>query len=355
MRHIKLLVPIFIVSLLMTKNVIAQQANATMAVLPANSGQVPVNEILSLEITVGNTGPDGYGVGRLRPTVTVPGSVTFLATGLQDGLPSGWTILTNTGSQIRFCNSSDPLGSTQSRTIFLKVRAGAVVTPPQTFLGQINFGNGACANGPATPGGNNLADDAPTSTIEVVAAPLPLTLISFDAALKNCEPLLNWITESEVNSKRFEIQQTNTVTLNNWNTIGTVLSTGVNSATTKYTFTDKTTTSSLNQSFYRLKIIDIDDSYKYSKTISVNRNCETKSISVFPNPVQNGNVNINLSGYDNTVSAGMINSAGQTVKKLKLKEGSNNINVSELASGIYILKVTDINQQDKFVKVVIRK
>lgn len=171
MKLIKIFIAFCLAAFFMTSTVMGQQANATIQVLPGNSGQVPVNGILSLQITVGNTGTDPYGSARLRPLVTVPGSVTFLANALQDGLPVGWTILTNTGSQLRICNTTDPLGSTQSRTIFLKVQAGPTVTVPQTFQGQINFGNGTtCANGPATPGGNNIADDAASSTIEVIAA-----------------------------------------------------------------------------------------------------------------------------------------------------------------------------------------
>lgn len=354
MRRIKLLVPIFIVSLLMTKNVLAQQANATMTVLPANSGQVAVNEILSLQITVGNTGTDGYGVGRLRPTVTVPASVTFLATGLQDGLPTGWTVLTNTGSQIRFCNSSDPLGSTQSRTIFLKVRAGNVITPPQTFLGQINFGNGACANGPATPGGNNTADDAPTSTIEVVAAPVPLTLTSFDAALNNCEPLLKWATESEVNTAYFEIQRAVSDNNSVWTTLGKVTAAG-NSPRASYSFTDKNILTTGSKFLYRLKLVDRDGAYKYSNTSVVTFTCTTKTITVFPNPVEDGRINVKVLGYSENTNGVLINAAGQALKKFILRNGNNQLLVSEFPAGFYILKVGEGAENMTTVKILIKK
>ena len=83
------------------------QANPFINVLPSNSGIVTTGGTLDIIVTIGNTGPAStIAQGKLRPLIQVPASVTFLPIAQQVGLPTGWTIVSNTGSQIRVCNSS---------------------------------------------------------------------------------------------------------------------------------------------------------------------------------------------------------------------------------------------------------
>jgi len=144
------------------------QANPYIQVLPLNSGLVSLGGILELQITVGNAGVSNIPVFKLRPTITVPSIVTILPDNQQTGLPAGWSIVTNTGSQIRICNGTDVMSGSASRTIFIKVQAVAI-GGPSTFLGQINFANGVnCAIAGPAVAGNNTADDFSTSTLQVV-------------------------------------------------------------------------------------------------------------------------------------------------------------------------------------------
>lgn len=145
------------------------QTNPNVAVLPGNNGVVAVGSTIDVTVTIGNTGTSDVATQKLRPIITLPASVTFAANADQTGLPTGWTILTNSGSQIRLCNSTTTVAASSQTDIILKV-TGVTATGPQTFSGQINFGNGTtCASGTATAG-NNTADDNATSTIEVIAA-----------------------------------------------------------------------------------------------------------------------------------------------------------------------------------------
>jgi len=144
------------------------QANPYIAILPANSGVVNLGATLDLSITIGNTGSASIAISKLRPVIQVPVSVTYLPNAQQTGLPAGWTILTNTGSQLRLCNSGDVIPGATSRLIILKVQ-GVTIAPPTVVVGNINFGNGTtCAAGP-TVAGDNTADNAAQSTIRVVA------------------------------------------------------------------------------------------------------------------------------------------------------------------------------------------
>ena len=145
------------------------QANPFINVLPSNSGIVTTGGTLDIIVTIGNTGPvSSVPQAKLRPIIQVPASVTFLPSAQQVGLPAGWTILTNTGTQLRLCNSTDPIAVSTSRTIILKVQ-GVTVTGPQTFSGNINFGNGTTCAAGTSVSGDLTTDNSATSTIEVVA------------------------------------------------------------------------------------------------------------------------------------------------------------------------------------------
>ena len=181
---LKKIVSIFLLVALATTKIFSQ-ANPSIAVAPSNSGQVAVGATNDLTIAVGNTGAGTIAVSKLRPIVTIPASVTFLANAFQTGLPAGWTILSNTGSQLRLCNSGFIVPGASSTSIILKVQ-GVTITAPQTFSGQINFGNGTtCAAGPSVAG-NNTADDFATSTIEVIAAAPCTIAVSASAGTVAC-------------------------------------------------------------------------------------------------------------------------------------------------------------------------
>jgi len=145
------------------------QANPSIAVLPLNAGLISLGGTLELQITVGNTGVANIPAFKLRPAITVPSIVTILPDVQQTGLPAGWSIVSNTGSQIRICNGADVIGGSSSRTIFIKVQ-GVAIGGPSTFLGQINFANGVnCAVAGPAVSGNNSADDLSSSTLQVVS------------------------------------------------------------------------------------------------------------------------------------------------------------------------------------------
>jgi Secretion system C-terminal sorting domain/SprB repeat len=166
MKNFKLFI-FFLASNFIFSSAIAQ-ANPFISVLPLNSGLVNLNSTLDLQITIGNTGTANIPASKLRPVISVPSIVNILADGLQTGLPVGWSIVSNSGSQIRICNGADVIAGNASRIIIIKVQAVSV-GGPLTFSGQLNFGGATCASAGAAPSGNNIADDNATSTITVVA------------------------------------------------------------------------------------------------------------------------------------------------------------------------------------------
>jgi hypothetical protein len=326
--------------------------NPTIAVLPANSGIVAVGGVLDLQITVGATGSGTVAVAKLRPVITVPAEVTFLANASQTGLPVGWTILSNSGSQLRVCNTTDPIVGNTSRTIILKVRGVTTTVTPQTFSGQMNFGNGTtCAAGTA-PGNNNTADDFATSTITVQAV-VPLSILDFSGASINCEPTLKWTTSSETNTNRFEVEKSATGN-DNWKAIATVTASGNSSTNKSYSYVDKDITGAEENLFYRLKMIDTDGRFSYSRIVHVLSTCKSAKMLVYPNPAENGRLNVSLAGTTGNVQATLIAVTGEVILTNKLINGINYLNISNVADGMYILNVKDANGFDKNTKVIVK-
>jgi hypothetical protein len=337
---------------LITLNVFGQ-ANPFINVLPSNSGIVSVGATIDIIVTIGNTGPVSVvPQAKLRPIIQLPTSVTFLPDALQTGLPVGWTIVSNTGTQLRVCNSTDPIPVTDSRIIILKAQ-GVTVSPAQSLSGNINFGNGTtCAPGPSV-NGDQTTDNSATSTISVIAAaPLPLILNNFSVNSENCISHLNWSTSSETNSEKFEIEKSET-THEEWKTIGSVRAHGNTSNNSTYYFKDENIFTN-NKVMYRLKIIDLDGSFMYSPVVNAHLKCDEQNLTVFPNPVANGKLYVSLNSAKN-VEANLTSLTGQQIKKIILKNGINYIDVSELSNGLYILSSKFVHSINQNVKVNIQE
>jgi hypothetical protein len=105
---------------------------------------------------------------------------------------------------------------------------------------------------------------------------------------------------------------------------------------------------------YRLKMIDIDGSIMNSPIFNTVLKCDEQNLSVFPNPVSNGKLNLSLNSTQN-VEANLTTVTGQYIKKIILKNGLNNIDVSELSNGVYILSTKFIHSINQNVKVTIQK
>lgn len=342
-----------VAKIFVTLNVFGQ-ANPFINVLPSNSGVVTQGGIIDIIVTIGNTGPiSSVPQAKLRPVIQVPSSVTFLPSAQQTGLPAGWTVLSNNGSQIRVCNSSDEIPVNTSRIILLKVQ-GVTVTPPQTFSGNINFGNGTTCGAGTQVSGDQITDNSATSTVEVVpGAPLPLILNDFSVKSNKCITHLRWNTASEKNIDNFQIEKSDIKNVS-WKAIGTIKPHGNSDINSTYYFTDDQSPMTSNEVMYRLKINDQDGSFAYSSVIVALLSCDDQKLTVFPNPVTSGTINVNLSNSDYNM-ASISSLTGQLIKKINLKQGVNSIDVSELSNGIYILRTSNLNGKNHNIKITINK
>ena len=190
----------------------------------------------------------------------------------------------------------------------------------------------------ASASGDDIANNSFTAPINVIAATggvLPVNLNSIDGLSDKCNAQVKWSTSNETNLSKFEMEVSKNGV--DFDRAGTVKPSSSNAG--NYQFN---TTQSSGKSYYRLKIIDRDGSFTYSKVIQISTNCSDKIVQLFPNPVKVDQLlNVNISGYDASVKGNLYSSTGQFVKSYVLKNGANNLSVENLAQGFYTLRVSE--------------
>ncbi|MDQ6482134.1 T9SS type A sorting domain-containing protein [Dyadobacter sp. LHD-138] len=166
------------------------------------------------------------------------------------------------------------------------------------------------------------------------ANPLPVTLTYFNAAKEERVASLKWGTTEEVNNRGFEIQRS--ADARAWHTLGFVENqTGGNSkGALSYNFTDATPLAGTN--YYRLKQIDWDDAFRYSSIAAVKFESDKGSLFVYPNPVVNGSLSLNLP-RSGSHKVSVLNISGLEV--LSLRNSGVTLDVKSLPAGVYVLKV----------------
>ncbi|MDA0196847.1 MAG: VCBS repeat-containing protein [Bacteroidetes bacterium] len=94
---------------------------------------------------------------------------------------------------------------------------------------------------------------------------LPVELVSFSGKAGNESIVLDWVTATEVNNDRFEIERS--VDGANWDVVGTVVGAGSSEDFLTYEFTDRRPVIGIN--YYRLRQVDFDGAHEYHKAIFV--------------------------------------------------------------------------------------
>jgi len=168
----------------------------------------------------------------------------------------------------------------------------------------------------------------------VGAAPLPLTLVSFTAGLQqNKEVRIYWKTANEENVNFFQIESTDYQT-SEWQVIDSVSSMASEGGGYSYTFSDRNKLS--GDRYYRLKMVDRDGKYVYSKVVAVT-SPQTETFSVKPTLVNNSmTISLRSSG---PAQLSIFNTFGQLVKTQAISDQRFIIDVSMLSRGLYFLQL----------------
>jgi Secretion system C-terminal sorting domain len=168
----------------------------------------------------------------------------------------------------------------------------------------------------------------------VLASPLPIELISFNAKVIENEVELDWSTATEMNNDFFTIERSQSG--EEWENIIEVKGAGNSTQTLHYNTKD--TQPLFGVSYYRLKQTDYDGKYSYSSIKRVELEL-TYQLKAFPNP--NTGIFKITTGFElDRSNIRLRNLHGQSIPiNFKLSDGEYLIEPESPTPGIYILQV----------------
>lgn len=161
--------------------------------------------------------------------------------------------------------------------------------------------------------------------------PMPVTLIRFDAAKSESAVQLTWATSSETNSAHFDIERSADARI--WNAIGKISAGEFTNTLSEYNFADLSPARGTN--YYRLKMVDMDETYSYSQIRSVS--LQGAAVRIYPNPVSDRLI-IEDAQMEEMQQLTLYNVSGQAVYTKK-DVTKNSIEMSGLPKGVYILTI----------------
>lgn len=205
--------------------------------------------------------------------------------------------------------------------------------------------------------GSDWIDEMFFDDYRILCLYIPVELNSFHADAKSGNVILRWETATETNNYGFEVQRSGVRDQrSDWEKIGFVEGSGTTTEPKSYSFTDGSVVS--GKYSYRLKQIDFDGSFEYSKEVEVEVNVplEFSLRQNYPNPF-NPSTTIGFSiPKEVQVNLSVYNILGEKVKELKnevMKPSSYEVefDASTVASGVYfyIIKAGDIVQTKKML------
>ena len=199
-----------------------------------------------------------------------------------------------------------------------------------------------------SPPGDLLASETNDDNVFIfTTSPLPVTLVSFDAQSEGQVAVLNWATTEETNSEYFEVQHS--LTGKAWAPVGKVASNGESTTLKNYTFSHNTPVNGEN--LYRLKMVDKDQTFAYSRIQSVKFEGLESDLTVYPNPVTD---KLFIRDFAQVSQVNIYDLKGLSVYQSGLSKNSE-INVNNLPTGVYTVRITRSNGLQTSQKIVVSK
>jgi hypothetical protein len=241
--------------------------------------------------------------------------------------------------------TSEPLPGTQQADVS---NTGDDDNTTLSALAIRQAGNNACAaqldafrvaigTGQLTTAANA---SAAWSNLAPQGAPLPVKLGGIKAYEKQSGIQLDWTAYSEENLSNYQVERS--ADGKTFEAIGSVAARN-SFMETKYGWYDASPLAGVN--FYRLKSIDIDSKSAYSSIVRVSLDKDSRTITIYPNPVQNGYLSFQSAG----LSRGdywikITNAAGQQLYSSKFSHHGGAINQTielpiSIRSGMYSLQL----------------
>jgi hypothetical protein len=203
------------------------------------------------------------------------------------------------------------------------------------------------------PFGDSFQNDNSTSPLITVSTPAPVELSGFEANSRNCSSVdLNWNTLSERNNAYFEVLRSSDG--KEFLSLGKVEGTNASQGS-RYVFTDEKHLVSGSKYLYRLRQVDFDGKTTYHDVISYVHYCEGERsvFGVFPNPAFDRINTVFTGPFSEEVALLLLGNDGTVLRKMNTSPVNGQIDISNLPSGVYQLKVVSASEEfiAKFIKI----
>lgn len=168
---------------------------------------------------------------------------------------------------------------------------------------------------------------------------LPVVLVNLVAYDRNGATELRWATAQELNSSHFDVEWSSNGT--EFSSIGNVFASGTSQSMRHYQYTDNEARRGV--SYYRLKMVDIDGSFTYSRVVSVQRENEFADIELVNTSFRNSDLTVKLLAVDrSSVNIILTDASGKVIMRSvqELNSGANEIRrIVPVQRGAYYLTI----------------
>ncbi|MCP2043061.1 T9SS type A sorting domain-containing protein [Pontibacter sp. HSC-36F09] len=173
---------------------------------------------------------------------------------------------------------------------------------------------------------------------------LPVELVSFKAQAAKDGVQLSWKTASERDNKGFEVEVS--ADGKNFRKVAFVESkVGTTSLTQTYSFLD--TRAAAGTNYYRLKQVDFDGAFEYSKIVAVNMT-QASSSAVYPT-LATSDITVSLTSSHEQVTIAVADMAGKQLLTVQNPtERQVILPVQQLQQGVYFVTVISGTQKEVF-------
>ncbi len=190
--------------------------------------------------------------------------------------------------------------------------------------------------------GSNSTKYITIGSANISSTPLPVELTDFTAACEDKNISLHWVTAMELHNDYFVIERSEDGS--NFSAIGIMFGAGNSNTLISYTWQDASPLNTL--SYYRLKQMDYNGEYAYSKTISIAGCRKEQASTVYPNPVSTAfniaiesdlHASLSLEFFDMQGKL-LVLPVSYSIVKGDLRV--YNADISSFPSGVYALRLT---------------
>lgn len=177
---------------------------------------------------------------------------------------------------------------------------------------------------------NYLTWQSLTASQTTKPTPLPLTWLSFDYTKNSNGIELKWSTAEELNTASFEVERSKDGL--SFQRLASLLTNNL-ITTNYYRYIDAGAQGEL---FYRIKQVDTDGRYTYSKVLAIQAFSNNRNPKIFPNPVKD---QLFVQNAERAL-VNIYDPAGRRVLTVSL-QSSSPINLQSLVAGSYFIEIIE--------------